>query len=687
MIDELFEQSAEPGDAIPAQPSDAGRRPWWRRRSMVVGAAIVLVAGGVAGGLTALGGGPSGGATSNGSATALATVERRTLSSQDEVTGTLGYAGTYDISVPVGTPGATLAQDQAAVDQAQAKVAADEQALQGAQSQAGIQGAAQITAAQAVVDTDSAALAAARRQLQADRSLGCPAASPATVTTPVTASGSGSASGSGPDKAGAQTPTATSNTRVAPQATGPPAATTGVAQVTTTTAVTLTGSVNPHGLATTFFFRYGTTTGLGRRTPAAAAGAGSDRVDVAADVSGLSPGTTYDVALVATNSAGSTTGAVQTFQTAQSSCVVQQQVVAADTAALAVAQSNLAAAHGSAGTSVAQAQAQLAGDQAAADAAARALGAARRRATTGSASASQAQTITAVPPAGAVIGRGQQVYGLDGAPVPLLYGTTIPWRALSLGVDDGPDVAQLQRNLVALGFGDGGTAGPHFSAGTADAVKRWQASLGQPQTGEVQLGAYVVEPGPIRAVAVAARLGQPAQPGAAILQASSTDRQVVVDLDATQQSAVRAGDSVTITLPDSSTTPGVVSSVGAVATAPQDSAAAGGSGSSGSSGSAATPTITVTITPTRPAATGRLDQAPVTVAIKTATVHNALVVPVTALLALAGGGYALETVPPRGGPHQLIGVRLGLFDDADGLVQVTGSGLAAGQQVVVPAKP
>jgi hypothetical protein len=30
-------------------------------------------------------------------------------------------------------------------------------------------------------------------------------------------------------------------------------------------------------------------------------------------------------------------------------------------------------------------------------------------------------------------------------------------------------------------------------------------------------------------------------------------------------------------------------------------------------------------------------------------------------------------------------VRLGLFDDAAGLVQVTGPGLAAGQRIVVPA--
>jgi hypothetical protein len=61
-----------------------------------------------------------------------------------------------------------------------------------------------------------------------------------------------------------------------------------------------------------------------------------------------------------------------------------------------------------------------------------------------------------------------------------------------------------------------------------------------------------------------------------------------------------------------------------------------------------------------------------------------LAVPVDALLALAGGGYAVEVVG-AGGVHRLVAVTLGLFDDAEGLVQVSGPGLQAGQRVVVPA--
>ena len=152
------------------------------------------------------------------------------------------------------------------------------------------------------------------------------------------------------------------------------------------------------------------------------------------------------------------------------------------------------------------------------------------------------------------------------------------------------------------------------------------------------------------------------------------------------------GDKVSITLPNNRTTPGVVSSVGAVATCPSSSGSGGSRSGSAAPGTdtcssaargAATPTITVGVTPSDPAATGTWDQAPVQVGITTASVPNALVVPVTALLARSGGGYAVEVVG-AGARNHLVPVSLGLFDDADGLVQVTGSALAAGQEVVVP---
>jgi hypothetical protein len=145
---------------------------------------------------------------------------------------------------------------------------------------------------------------------------------------------------------------------------------------------------------------------------------------------------------------------------------------------------------------------------------------------------------------------------------------------------------------------------------------------------------------------------------------------VRIPLDVSQESQVKTGDRVTVTLPDGTGTPGVVSSVGTVATTTP---------ASGSGQSPAT-TIPVTVTLTDPSAAGTLDQAPVTVNITTASVTNALAVPVTALLAHPGG-YDVEVAGP-GNARRWERVTTGIFDDNSGLVQVTGA-LTPGQRVVV----
>jgi hypothetical protein len=259
----------------------------------------------------------------------------------------------------------------------------------------------------------------------------------------------------------------------------------------------------------------------------------------------------------------------------------------------------------------------------------------------------------------------------------------------------GADVAELKADLVALGYATSAQLGPtsaSFWSATTTAVKKLQAALGMTQTGTLTLGQAVFEPTAVRVTTMSAQLGGNTQTGETVMQATSTTRIVQVALVASQQTEVAVGDTVTITLPNNKTTPGVVSSIGAVATCPSSSGSGRSSSSSaapgtdtcssGNSGST-TPTISVDVTPSDPAATGTWDQAPVRVGITTATVPSALAVPVTALLAQSGGGYAVEVVN-AGGINHLVPVSLGLFDDADGLVQISGSGLAAGQQVVVP---
>jgi multidrug efflux pump subunit AcrA (membrane-fusion protein) len=289
--------------------------------------------------------------------------------------------------------------------------------------------------------------------------------------------------------------------------------------------------------------------------------------------------------------------------------------------------------------------------------------------------AEAAGRITWLPAAGQVVRQGQVLYRVDGQPVVLLYGHTPAYRPLGEGADvTGADVAELNHDLVALGYVDAAdvhSAWHEFSWATQAGVEKLQEHLGVPRTGELSLGAVAFLPAAARITGVPAILGGPAT--GPVLHASSTARTVSVALDPDLQSVVKTGDRVTITLPDGSSTPGRVTSVGKVATAQTDN----------SGGSSSLPAVPVHIRPTDPRATGGLDQAQVEVAITDQTVHNVLAAPVNALLARAGGGYAVEVVAGDG-THHLAPVRLGLFDDAAGLVQVSGPGLSAGQQVVVP---
>ncbi len=275
-------------------------------------------------------------------------------------------------------------------------------------------------------------------------------------------------------------------------------------------------------------------------------------------------------------------------------------------------------------------------------------------------------TFSKLPSAGDVFSRGQVLYRVSNSPVILLYGGTPVYQSLYEG-DTGPDVRELNENLVALGYATRSEVDwdwNYFSYETRYALERLQSHLGKDETGELAEGQAVFLPGQVRITTVTVTLGTGAGPGATVMQATSTSRQVVVDLDASEQSEVKVGDQVQITLPDGNATPGVVSGIGTVAS--------GGSN----------PTVPVYITLKHPRAAGSLNQAPVTVEITSAQIKNALIVPIDALLALSGGGYAVETVTADG-VHHLVAVSLGTFDDAAGTVQVTGN-LQAGERIVVP---
>jgi hypothetical protein len=94
---------------------------------------------------------------------------------------------------------------------------------------------------------------------------------------------------------------------VGAQAAAPKVNTNAAREVGYATAV-LTGSVNPNGSNTSYYFQYGVTRAYGSQTMIADAGSGTKAVSVRLAISGLQPLTVYHYRLVAVNSSGATIG-------------------------------------------------------------------------------------------------------------------------------------------------------------------------------------------------------------------------------------------------------------------------------------------------------------------------------------------------------------------------------------------
>ena len=164
-----------------------------------------------------------------------------------------------------------------------------------------------------------------------------------------------------------------------------------------------------------------------------------------------------------------------------------------------------------------------------------------------------------------------------------------------------------------------------------------------------------------------------------MLTTTSTQQTVQLKVKPEQQQLAREGETVTVQLPGGGQAKGQVTQVGTVASESGGSAAEGKGGGGGESGES---TIPVTITLDRPVA--HLDQAPVSVELLKSIRRNVLAVPATALIATAGGGYAVEALAssPNGaqGRRVTVDVTPGMF--ADGYVQVEGAGVREGMTVI-----
>ena len=245
------------------------------------------------------------------------------------------------------------------------------------------------------------------------------------------------------------------------------------------------------------------------------------------------------------------------------------------------------------------------------------------------------------------------LYRVDDTPVTLMTGGTPAWRPFASGMTDGPDVRQLQADLIAGHFADGLLHAPtgYYDLATADAVERWQAARGLAVTGWIPLGQVIFLPAAVLVGQVNVAVGEAAGGGQQPYRVTTGQRTVTVPLNP-ELPPTRVGESVSIILPSQASTPGTVTAAGP---------------------------DRLTVTPRRPQATGTGTNVQVQVSLAVQAARGVLAVPVSALLALAGGGYGLEVVTPSGA-HQLTGVTTGLF--AGGQAQVSGPGIAPGTRVV-----
>jgi hypothetical protein len=450
-------------------------------------------------------------------------------------------------------------------------------------------------------------------------------------------------------------------------------------------------------------------------------------------------------------------------------------------------------------------------------------------------------TVTWLPAVGQVIQPGQTLYSIDGRPVVLFDGALPAYRTLKAKDSAGQDILQLNRDLVQMGFADGQiTVDDTWQAGTTDAVERWQASLGEKETGEIALGRIVFLPGAQRVTQLETTCGSTgagASAGASsgggsgltngcgvseasaitpephpefvdltttttstttpsttppatttittptttttptsttpghikrpsghkprgsgngrhrrsgsgggsgngnagsgrssasgkgsgtagstgggsgsgsgkgssgsgsgkgssgsgsgksssgsgsgnnaggasvVLETTSTELVVTVDLDPSKQSEAKVGDRVVVEMPAGNNVTGTITAVSPVASSTNNNGGNNASGNtgSGSNGGSSGSAIPVTIALSGHHSGAGLDQASVSVNFAEAEARHVLSVPVTALLATPGGGYAVQEAAV---PRRLIPVRTGLF--AAGYVQISGAGVYPGLQV------
>lgn len=283
-------------------------------------------------------------------------------------------------------------------------------------------------------------------------------------------------------------------------------------------------------------------------------------------------------------------------------------------------------------------------------------------------------TVTRLVGQAETVRRGDELYRVNEQPVTLLDGVVPMYRDLTPGTS-GVDVEQLEKNLAELGY-TGFTLDDEYTGSTGSAVRAWQGDAGAVQTGTVARGDVVFVPaGRVGALHVA--VGDPVAPGVPVLDITATEQVVSLDVAVDDRDLVAVDTAVTVVLPGGDQVPGTVRATAVV------KVASDGSGM----GTESTGTEPESIVQVEISLDGDVPDdlagASVEAIVAVDERVDVLLVPVTALLALAEGDYGLEVVA-EDGTTSIVTVTTGLF--ADGKVQVEGDEISEGTVVGVAGR-
>ena len=266
-----------------------------------------------------------------------------------------------------------------------------------------------------------------------------------------------------------------------------------------------------------------------------------------------------------------------------------------------------------------------------------------------------------------------------------MYGDHPAWRSFETGMSAGDDIYQLEQNLVSLGYDKDKSIliDREFDENTHKAVEAMQSLMGVSVTGKLsfkdilfipgpsvvqyssshtELGAMIVTTNPVLGLIpiekVIEKSGEP--------EVTKSLQKVNSSIEVANQDLVGVGLSVSIELPDENIIAGTISDIGEIAVIPL--------------GNQGEPYLEIVIAIDEVESFPEWTGATVTVSVTKKLASDVLAAPVTSLLAVLGGGYAIEII--ENGLTKLVPVSVGLY--ADGYVEIDGDGIKEGTEVIVP---